>query len=138
AVKDDTLFRVIGGVPPQDTRPPLKKGRKAPPRKGPINLGFLAKVLQPSGTTLSQELKRVGVQGFQVSGQQNVWVNIGGIVKSIERAGTEQGGMAGAGTRMFAERAADLRDALFEARPGKDGVDADLWIRFLSRKAAAR
>ncbi|MFN2546851.1 MAG: PKD domain-containing protein [Myxococcales bacterium] len=137
AIKDDTLFLVIGGVPPQAPNKPAKRGKKPPPR-GPINLGILTRVLQPSGTTLSQELKRIGVQGFQVPGQQNIWVNVGGIVKSIERAGTEQGGIAGAGTRLFAERAADLRDALFEARPGKDGVDADLWIRFLSRKAAAR
>jgi PKD repeat protein len=137
AIKDDTLFLVIGGVPPQETHKSAKRGRKAAPR-GPINLGILGRVLQPSGTTLSQELKRIGVQGFQVPGQENVWVNIAGIVRSIERAGTEQGGIAGAGTRLFADRAADLRDALFEARPGKDGVDADLWIRFLSRKAASR
>ena len=139
AIKDDTLFLVIGGVPPQAPRSPKgRRGSKKPAEKPAINLGILARVLAPSGTTLGQELKRIGVQGFQVPGQQNLWVNIAGIVKSIERAGTEQGGIAGAGSRLFAERAADLRDALFEARPGKDGVDADLWIRFLSRKAAAR
>lgn len=136
ALMQDTLFLVIGGVPPQAKEAPRKRGKK--PEKHEMNLGILARVLQPSGQTLSQELKRIGVQGFQVPGQQNVWVNIAGIVRSIEKAGTEQGGVAGAGSRLFAERAADLRDALFEARPGKDGVDADLWIRFLSRKSAAR
>ena len=137
AIKDDDLFLVIGGVPPQAPKAPAKRGKKAPPPP-PINFGILSRVLAPSGMTLSQELKRVGVAGFQVPGQENVWVNIAGIVRNIERAGTEQGGVAGAGTRLFSERAADLRDALLEARPGKDGVDADLWIRFLARKSAAR
>ena len=93
-------------------------------------------MLQPPEHTLSlsQEFKRIGISGFQFPGQENVWVNIAAVVRSIERAGAEEGGVASTAARLFAERAADLRDALFEARPGKDGVDADLWIRFLPRK----
>jgi hypothetical protein len=45
--------------------------------------------------------------------------------------------MAGQGARLFAERAADLRDALYEVRPGKEGIDADLWLRFLPPKKSA-
>ena len=138
AIRDTDLFLVIGGVPPQPKPAPKKKGRKAKAPAEPPDFGILGRILAPSGQTLSQELKRIGVQGFQVPGQENLWVNIAGIVRGIERAGTEQGGIAGAGSRLFAERAADLRDALFEARPGKEGVDADLWIRFLGRKSAAR
>ena len=98
---------------------------------------MLARVLAPSGQTLGQEFKRIGVAGFEVPGQENVWVDIAGIVRSIERAGGEQGGVAGQGARLFADRAGGLRDALFEARPGKDGIDADLWVRLLPQKKSA-
>jgi len=41
--------------------------------------------------------------------------------------------------RLFAERASDLRDALLEVRPDKEGIDAELWVRFLAgRKSAGR
>jgi hypothetical protein len=63
---------------------------------------------------------------------------VAGIVRSIERAGTEQGGVAGQGARLFAERAAALRDALLQAHASPDGLDADLWIRFLPHKTAAK
>jgi hypothetical protein len=64
-------------------------------------------------------------------------VDVAGIVRSVERAAGAQGGMAGQGARLFAERAADLRDALYEMRPGKEGMDADLWLRFLPPKKSA-
>jgi len=94
-------------------------------------------VLAGEGPSLGQHFKRIGVAGFEVPGQQNAWVDIAGIVRSIERAAGAQGGMVGQGARLFADRASDLRDALFEARPGKDGIDADLWIRFLPAKKSA-
>jgi hypothetical protein len=141
AIKDNVLFIALGGAPPPPPPEPApKKGSKkkaAPvPQKKALtleDLGILGRVLQPppNAQSLGQEFKRIGVQGFQTPGQQNLWVNIAGVVRSIERAGVEQGGMASAGARLFAERAAALRDALFEARPGKEGVDADLWLRFL-------
>jgi hypothetical protein len=82
-------------------------------------------------------LRKIGIAGFDVPGQQDFWVDIAGIVRSIERAAGAQGGIAGQGARLFAERAADLRDLLFEVRPGKEGVDADLWLRFLPPKKSA-
>ena len=135
AVKDGVLFLSLGGAPPPEPAAPApKKGKKPPPKKqlSLADLGTLARVLQPVEKTLnlSQEFKRIGVAGFQVPGQQNVWFNIAQTVRSIERAGAEQGGVVSTAARLFAERAADLRDALFEARPGPKGVDADLWIRF--------
>jgi len=140
AIKNDIFFLALGGGPPPP--PPeaaparAKKGKKAPPKKELTldDLGILGRVLQPPDkSSLGAEFKHIGVQGFMVPGQQNFWVNIAGVVKSIERAGMEQGGAASAGARLFADRAADLRDALFEARPNKDGVDADLWVRFLPK-----
>jgi len=99
----------------------------------------LGRVLMLQPPSLGQHLKRIGVVGFDVPGQQNVWVDVAGIVRSIERAAGAQGGVAGQAARIFAERASDLRDALFEARPGKEGFDADLWVRFAPpRKATAR
>ena len=119
------------------------KGRgkkKAPPKQLTLaDLGILGKVLAPQGQSLGQHLKKIGVAGFDVSGQQNVWIDVAGIVRSIERAAAAQGGVAGQGARVFAERASDLRDALFEMRPGKEGMDADLWVRFHpSKKSATR
>ena len=103
------------------------------------DLGVLGRVLQMQGQSLAQHLKRIGIAGFDVPGQQNVWVDVAGIVRSVERAAGAHGGVAGQAARLFADRAADLRDALFEARPGKEGVDADLWIRFLpARKSAGK
>ena len=150
AIKDNLLFLTLGGAPPplpvEPARP--KKGRKAarkpaPPAKPALTLerlGMLGRILAMTekSPSLGQDFKRNGVQGFEVPGQQNLWVNIAGVVRAIERAGVEQGGVASAGARMFAARAENLRDALFEVRPGKDGVDADLWVRFLKPQAGAR
>jgi hypothetical protein len=144
AIKEGVFFLAVGGAPPPPPPDPAaKKGKKkpAPPpaRKALTlaDLGVLGRVLQPPerSQSLSQEFKRIGVTGFQVPGQQNLWVNLAGIVRSLEKAGVEQGGVVSTGARLFADRAADLRDALFEARPGKEGVDADLWLRFLPKNA---
>src|SRR5207302_1681737 len=144
AIKEGVLFLGIGGGPQASEEPaPPRKGRRKAPERKPLtaaDLTVLARVLAPdTGTlTLSQQFKRIGVAGFDQSGQQNIWVDIAGIVRSIERAGAEQGGVARQGSRLFAERAADLRDALFEARPSAEGVDADLWLRFLPRRNASK
>jgi len=144
AIKEGVFFLAVGGAPPPPPPVPAPaKGKKkpAPPpaRKAftLADLGILGRVLQPPerSQSLSQEFKRIGVTGFEVPGQQNLWVNLAGIVRSLEKAGVEQGGVVSTGARLFADRAADLRDALFEARPGKEGVDADLWLRFLPKAA---
>ncbi|HET9753913.1 MAG TPA: PKD domain-containing protein, partial [Myxococcales bacterium] len=105
AIKDGILFLALGGQPPAEPpQPRRRKGRAPPPRASPTekDLGVLARVLSPSGQTLGQEFKRIGVAGFEVPGQENFWVDIAGIVRSIERAGGEQGGVAGQGARLFA------------------------------------
>jgi len=140
AIKDDVLFIALGGAPSPSPPPARGRGRakKQPPKKLTIeDLGVMGRVLTGGGTSLGQHLKRIGVAGFEVPGQENAWVDIGGIVRSIERAAGAQGGMVGQGARSFADRASDLRDALLEARPGKEGIDADLWIRFLPAKKSA-
>ena len=139
AIRDDVLFLALGGPPPPAEQSVRGKARKKPePKKLTVaDLGILGKVLVPQGISLGQHFKKIGVAGFEVAGQQNFWLDIAGIVRSMERAAGAQGGVAGQGARLFAERAADLRDALFEMRPGKDGVDADLWVRFLPAKKSA-
>jgi hypothetical protein len=142
AVRDDVFFLALGGLPPPAAEEPRsRRGRKSEPKKPATaaDLGVLGRVLALQGPSLGQHFKRIGVAGFDVPGQQNVWVDVAGIVRSIERAAGAQGGIAGQSARLFAERAADLRDALFEARPGKEGIDADLWVRFPPpRKGAAK
>jgi PKD domain-containing protein len=139
AIIDDVLFLALGGAAAAAAEPaPVRDRKKKAPKKLTLpDLGILGRVLVPQGPSLGQLFKKIGVAGFDVPGQQNVWVDIAGIVRSIERAAATQGGFAGQGARLFAERAADLRDALFEVKPGKEGLDADLWLRFLPAKKSA-
>jgi hypothetical protein len=139
AIREDVLFLALGGPPPPPEPATGGRGRKKqqPKKLTLADLGILARVLAPQGQSLGQHLKKIGIAGFDVPGQQDFWVDIAGIVRSIERAAGAQGGIAGQGARLFAERAGDLRDLLFEVRPGKEGVDADLWLRFLPPKKSA-
>jgi hypothetical protein len=141
AIRGDVLFLALGGGPAPAQEPARgrrSRGKKpAPGKQGAEDLGILGRVLAGEGSSLGQHFKRIGIAGFEVPGQENAWVDIAGIVRSIERAAGAQGGMVGQGARLFADRASDLRDALFEARPGKEGIDADLWIRFLPAKKSA-
>ncbi|MGZ6123475.1 MAG: hypothetical protein ACXWLR_00860, partial [Myxococcales bacterium] len=144
AIRGDVLFLALGGAPARAEEPARgrRRGRakqQAPKKLTAEDLGILGRVLSTDGHSLGQHFKRIGIAGFDVPGQENAWMDIGGIVRSIERAAGAQGGVVGQGARLFADRASDLRDALFEARPGKEGIDADLWIRFLpAKKGAAR
>lgn len=141
AIRDDVFFLALGGGPAPAAEPARgrrSRGKRPPPKtQGAEDLGILGRVLAGEGASLGQHFKRIGIAGFEVPGQENAWVDIAGIVRSIERAAGAQGGMVGQGARLFADRASDLRDALFEARPGKEGIDADLWIRFLPAKKSA-
>lgn len=147
AVKDGFFYLDVGGASPPAEEPPAKakaKGKKkSPPRPRQISvaeMGPLGEVLQPGASSLGKDLYAAGLRGFDVMGQQDLWVDFAGIAKAIEHAGSEQGGVAGQAAHLFAERAAALRDALFQTRPSKDGsgMDADLYVRFLSRKSASR
>lgn len=145
AVKDGLLFLAIGGAParsPEEEAPARGKKKKARPPKPPsvADLGILGQALAGGTGSLGRELKAARLAGFQVPGQQDLWIDLAGIARSIERAGSEQGGVVGQGARLFAERAGALRDALFETRPSKDGsgMDAELWVRFRSRKSAGK
>lgn len=143
AIKDGFLYLDIGGATPASAEPaaPAKGRRKTKPRQLSIaDMGPLGEVLQPGADSLGKSLYASGLRGFDVVGQQDAWVDFAGVARAIERAGSEQGGVAGQAARLFADRAASLRDALFETRPSKDGsgMDADLWLRFLSRKSASR
>jgi hypothetical protein len=147
AIKDGFFFLDIGGASPQETAEAPARGKrkkaKAPPRPRTLStaeMGPIGEVLAPQNGSLGKELYAAGLRGFDVSGQQDLWIDFAGIAKAIERAGSEQGGVVGQGARLFADRAASLRDALFETRPSKDlsGMDADLWVRFLTRKSASR
>ena len=143
AVKDGFLFLDIGGATPPAEEPPARgrRGKKPAPRQITIaEMGPLGEVLQPGAESLGKALYNSGLRGFDVVGQQDVWVDFYGIARAIERAGTEQGGVASQSAKLFADRASSLRDALFETRPSKDGsgMDADLWLRFLNRKSAER
>ena len=145
AIKEGFFYLSIGGTPPREpdaqvstNRQRKKAAAPAPPSLG--DLGVLGQALAGASNSLSRELKAARLAGFDVPGQQDVWVDLGGIARSVERAASEQGGAVGQGAHLFAERAGALRDALFETRPSKDGsgMDAELWVRFQSRRSAQR
>jgi hypothetical protein len=127
AVKDGFFFLDVGGAAPQTPAEEPKgrgkrkgKSKTSQPKQRQISvaeMGPLGEVLQPGSTTLGKDLYAAGLRGFDVMGQQDLWVDFAGIAKAIEHAGSEQGGVAGQAARLFAERASALRDALFETRP---------------------
>lgn len=147
------LFLALGGgaqhaepsPPAVDQPPPRRRGRKAakdqPPREPlPSELGPLAAVLlpdpSPSARTLGAELAAAGVRGFDLPQGQLAWMDVQGVLRALQRAADEQGGMVAAGVRVLAGRARGIRDALFEARPAADGMGATLTIRLVERSAA--
>lgn len=137
AIKDGFFFLSLGGPPLAAKEAPAatsKRRPKPPPPQEPTpaQLGALGPVLlaAPGDGSLSESLKRAGLRGFDVPSQQDAWLDIGGIVLSIQRAAEGQGGMAQVAAGLLSERAAGLRDAQAELRPGADGAEADLWIRF--------
>ena len=144
ALKDDLIFLSVGGPPPQPVPEPVKptKGKKsaAPPALTSAQLGALGQLLLPDAQRqlLGPVLQRSGLRGFEVQGQQAAWLDIAGIARSIERAGAAQGGMASVASRLVAERAAGVRDALLQmhATPDGEGLEADFFVRFPSRAAA--
>ena len=134
ALRGNFLFLAIGGQPPEEVAKP-KPGRRrkqppAPAEPTAAQLGVLGSVLLPQGETLSQELKRERLAGFDSPGVQNLWVDVAGIVRSIEKAGTEEGAQASAAARLFADRASGLRDALLQLHASPEGLDSDLYVRF--------
>lgn len=146
ALKNGLLYLAIGGAPPEPEEPPPPvRGRKkkTPPKqkkreRTAEEVGPLATVLMPPPNTMSlgEELRREGVRGFDVAGLQAAWVDLAGTVQSVEKAAAEQGGMAGAAARLFADRASGVRDALFQVRATPEGLDADLFIRFRPRRGS--
>lgn len=148
ALKDGVLYLAFGGAS-STAEPvaaehvkhvkPVKKSRARPPPPPTAQmLGALGPILlQENAASLGQVLRKAGVRGFDVPSQQDAWLDIAGVVKAVSKAAEGQGGMASVGARLLADRAAGLRDALFELRPGTDGAEADLWIRFPASAAPA-
>ena len=136
AVKDNFLYFALGGPAAQEEEqpPPRRRGRKPrpPPPPTAAQLGPIGAALQPAAgaRSLSDQLKAAGVRGFGLPRDQIAWFDVQGLVRSVQAAAEGQGGLVSAGTRMMADRMGALRDALFEARPGPDGMQAEVFIRF--------
>ena len=122
--------------PAKAEKPGAKKKKKASTPAAPettaASLGPLGAVLLPEANaeTLSAALKKAQLGGFDLASEQVAWLDIRGVVHSVEKAGAEQGGIMGATARLLSERFAGLRDALLEVRPSQDGLDASLFVRF--------
>jgi len=117
AQRGELLYLAIGG--PRDAHEP-----------GDPPLGALGAVLKPAGRSLAEALKRAGVRGFDLPNHQLAYLDIAGAMRNLQGAADEQGGLIGQGAKLVAGRVAGLRDALFEARPSADGIDAQLVLRF--------
>ena len=124
-------------APPAKARKPAK-ARPQPPREPtPAQLGPLAAVLlaDPAARTLGAELASAHLRGFELPQGQLAWLDVQGVLRSLERAADGQGGMVATGVHLLAGRVRGVRDALFEARPSPDGLGATLTIRFVERAA---
>jgi hypothetical protein len=148
AVQGDFLFLSLGGEQSQPSEPkpspPVRRGRRAkpapPPAPEPKDLGRLGAALaQRTGAhSLADDLKAEGVRGFELPTDQIAWLDVRGVVRSIQAAAQEHGGVLGAGTRLVADRFGSVRDILFEARPAPDGVQAQLYVRFGAGRSGTR
>ncbi|MFL5412395.1 MAG: PKD domain-containing protein [Myxococcales bacterium] len=145
AIQGDFLYLSLGGeqspqgppAPKEKAPPPPRRGKggkQKPPPPAPEpqqDLGRLGALLAKSGGhTLGDDLKADGVRGFDIATDQIAWLDVRGLVRSIQAAAQEHGGVLGAGTRLVAERFGSVRDVLLEARPAPDGVQAQLYVRF--------
>jgi hypothetical protein len=142
AIKDGFFYLAIGGPtqdeaePPPPPKPPKGKGSKAPPSKPPPltpgKLGPIGFALapQPGARNLSQQLTAAGVRGFDLPRDQLAWVDVTGVVRSVQNAAEGQGGVVGASARVMADRLAAIRDVLFESRPSPDGMESQVYLRF--------
>src|SRR5438067_3930317 len=150
AVQCDFLYLSLGGEqsqPPaeeQPAPPPPRRGRRGkaapPPVPEPKDLGRLGAALaqKPGARSLAEDLKAEGLRGFDLPTDQIAWLDVRGVVRSIQAAAQEHGGILGAGTRLVADRFGSVRDILFEARPAPDGVQAQLYVRFGPARSGGR
>ncbi len=136
AVKDGFFYLSFGGPaaqPSEDPAPaPAKKSKKKPAPLNPAQLGPLGLVLLPSegAATLGATLQKAEAPGFDKASAQDLWVDIAGLVRSLQSAADKEGGMASVGARLLADRAAGLRDAQLELRAGDEGAEGELRLRF--------
>ena len=154
AARPGWLFVAVGGgaqheepAPPVVDHPlPPKRVRKGAKRRPPpapatpsrAQLGPLAAVLlpEPGAHSLGEELSQDGLRGFDLPQDQLGWLDVQGVLRSLQHAADAQGGIVSSGVRLLAGRVRGVRDALFEARPAADGIGATLTVRFVERQGA--
>jgi hypothetical protein len=135
AVKDGYLYFSVGG-PPQDDEappPPARRGRRRGGRNvPPAQLGPIGLALAPASgaRTLSDQLKDAGVNGLDGARDQVGWFDLQGLLRSLQAAAESEGGLVGAGARAMTDRMGALRDAVVDARPAPEGVQAQILVRF--------
>lgn len=123
---------------------PAPRGRKkaaqpqAPREPAPAEIGPLSAVLlaEPGAQTLGAEIAAAHLRGFEQPQDQLAWLDVQGVLRALERAADEQGGMVANGVHLLVGRVHGIRDALFEARPTADGMGAALTVRFVERAPA--
>jgi hypothetical protein len=136
AVKDGFLYFSVGGTSQEDeppTPPPPRRARRRGIRTvpaaqlGPMGLALAAR---SGARTLSDELKDAGVSGLDGARDQVGWFDLQGLLRSVQAAAENEGGVVGAGARTMTERMGALRDAILDAKPAPDGVQAQILVRF--------
>jgi hypothetical protein len=70
------------------------------------------------------------VGGLDGNRDQVGWFDVQGLLRSLQAAAENQGGMVGSGTRAMTDRMGALRDAIFDASPATDGLQAQFFLRF--------
>ena len=133
AQKGGTLYFAVGG--PRDGGANVSGDAEAEAGDHSVvhehgNLGPMGAALEGKGRHLGDVLKRAGIRGFDLPHDQLLYLDVAGAVRQLQRAAESQGGAVGLGARLVADKVAGLRDALLEARPSADGIDAELTVRF--------
>ena len=132
AQKGSTLYFAVGG--PRDGGNNVSGEVEADPSEDKAHphgsLGPMGAALEGKHRNLGDVLKKAGIRGFDLPNDQLLYLDVAGAVRQLQRAAESQGGAVGLGARLVADKVAGLRDALLEARPSADGVDAELTVRF--------
>jgi hypothetical protein len=135
AVKDGFLYFSLGGPPQEEeSRPP--RARRGQRRRiktvPPAQLGPIGLALAPAAgaRTLSDELKDAQVTGLDGARDQVGWFDLQGLLRSLQAAAESEGGVVGAGARAMTDRMGALRDAVLDAQPAPEGVQAQILVRF--------
>ncbi|MBS2022037.1 MAG: PKD domain-containing protein [Deltaproteobacteria bacterium] len=121
---------------PKSAKAAAKSGKKPEPKApawvaSDTSVGPLASILMPAADVprLNVSLQKAAVPSLLEPTHQVAWVDLAGMLKSLEAAGQNQGGLVSAGIELLTKRARDLQGLQLDAAPGPDGLTVKARLR---------